>query len=265
MDHYANSKDFELLARDRYTFSVLDRILRGDCELILTDHESVILCHSSDRYPVWIWTPDGCGGSVKERAWNLAAETRPLQDGYRFNMKYELADWFIQKAESSGLKAGIHMHLFAYDCPAPVAPDRPADGCFHRCVSEDAGEAASLIGLFYKEIGENPPSRDLCVSKAQEHIGNNAFFFWKNTAGETVACCSYRISERFASVASVFTLPEHRRKHYAQHLVYQVTKAVKEMGYTPILYTDADYPASNACYEKIGYVLRGKLCTVAAC
>lgn len=26
-----------------------------------------------------------------------------------------------------------------------------------------------------------------------------------------------------------------------------------------MLYTDADYVASNACYEKIGYVLRGKV------
>ena len=36
----------------------------------------------------------------------------------------------------------------------------------------------------------------------------------------------------------------------------------KEEGYIPMLYTDADYEASNACYEKIGYVLRGKLCTI---
>ncbi len=27
-------------------------------------------------------------------------------------------------------------------------------------------------------------------------------------------------------------------------------------------FTDADYKASNACYEKIGYVLRGKLCSI---
>jgi len=37
---------------------------------------------------------------------------------------------------------------------------------------------------------------------------------------------------------------------------------VKEAGCIPMLYTDADYAASNACYEKIGYVLRGKLCTI---
>ena len=30
-----------------------------------------------------------------------------------------------------------------------------------------------------------------------------------------------------------------------------------------MLYTDAGYAASNACYERIGYVLRGRLCTVA--
>ena len=31
----------------------------------------------------------------------------------------------------------------------------------------------------------------------------------------------------------------------------------------PMLYTDADYVASNACYEKIGFILRGNLCTMA--
>ena len=36
----------------------------------------------------------------------------------------------------------------------------------------------------------------------------------------------------------------------------------KNAGFTPMLYTDADYAASNACYEKIGYVLRGRLCTL---
>ena len=45
-------------------------------------------------------------------------------------------------------------------------------------------------------------------------------------------------------------------------LVYQVTKVAQDAGYTPMLYTNADYVASNACYEKIGYVLRGKLCTI---
>ena len=63
-------------------------------------------------------------------------------------------------------------------------------------------------------------------------------------------------------VGLVFTRHEFRRKHYAQNLVYQVTRLAMSEGYVPMLYTDADYAASNACYEKIGYVLRGKLCTI---
>ena len=65
-----------------------------------------------------------------------------------------------------------------------------------------------------------------------------------------------------ATINLVFTRPEFRRRHYAENLVYQVTKIATDLGYVPMLYTDADYAASNACYEKIGYVLRGKLCTI---
>ena len=46
-------------------------------------------------------------------------------------------------------------------------------------------------------------------------------------------------------------------------MIYKtLTEAAIDAGYVPMLYTDADYAASNACYEKIGYVLRGKLCTI---
>jgi len=65
-----------------------------------------------------------------------------------------------------------------------------------------------------------------------------------------------------AAIGLVYTRREERRKHYAENLVYQVTMIAKNAGFMPMLYTDADYVASNACYEKIGYILRGKLCTI---
>ena len=40
MDSFVNEKDFQLLAQDPYTFSVLDRILRGNCDLVRTDHRN---------------------------------------------------------------------------------------------------------------------------------------------------------------------------------------------------------------------------------
>ena len=109
MDSFVNEKDFDLLARDPYTFAVLDRILREDCDLILADHRGLIMCHSEAPYPVWIWTPDECPEDLREKAWKLAEEYRPLSDGYRINMKHDLAAFFMKKAEQTGRKARYRM------------------------------------------------------------------------------------------------------------------------------------------------------------
>lgn len=82
------------------------------------------------------------------------------------------------------------------------------------------------------------------------------------TIGTGKGSCSCKLNDRFALINSVYTFPNERRKHYAQNLVYRVTRKVSDMGYIPMLYTDADYKASNNCYENIGYILRGKICTI---
>ena len=42
----------------------------------------------------------------------------------------------------------------------------------------------------------------------------------------------------------------------------QRTALVKEKGFRPILYTNGDYAASNACYKKVEYEQKGSLCSV---
>ena len=262
MDDFVNEKDFELLKQDAYTFQVLDRILKRKCDIVRSDHEKLILCSSEPCYPVWIWTPDGLAEADKEAAWKLAESCRPMAEGYRYNMKEELAEYFLAKAREAGLQAGYMMLMYAYDCPEPSVPEKTADGEMYRCTPEDEEEAADLYALFYPDIGETDVSREHCLERARSGINDNEFFFWKNAAGKTVACCSYKKNGDTATVGPVFTLPEYRRKHYAQNLVYQVTKRLKDKGYRPMLYTDAGYAASNECYRKIGYTLRGRLCTI---
>ena len=263
MDSFVNEKDFMLLNQNHYTFEVLTRILKGECELIRSNHENLLLCHSESHYPVWIWTPNNATDEVKKSAWELACNLRPLTNGYRYNLKYELAEYFIKQAAGAGINAGITMNMFVYDCPSPIPPDTVSDGSIYCCTAENEEEAAAIIPYFYTEIGEEAPTHEQCLEKVRYFIADKGFFFWKNKNEKTVACCSFKLNDRFASISSVYTFPDERRKHYAQNLVYQVTRKVSEMGYIPMLYTDADYHASNACYEKIGYILRGKLCTVA--
>lgn len=262
MDPFVNETDHRLLAGDRFTFSVLDRILREKCEWILSNHRDLILCHSAAPYPVWIWTADGCPESVKDEAWTAIEANRPFEDGFRCNLKQELADHFIAKAKHVGLALAVSMKLLTYECPEPHPPVKPANGGLCRCSPSDTDVAADFHARFYAAIGEKDRPRAFHAEKVAESLENGALYFWKNAEGEPVACCTWRPNGGLASIGSVFTLPEHRRKHYAQNLVYRVTKLVRDKGFSPILYTDANYPASNACYAGIGYVLRGGLCTV---
>ena len=263
MDNYADAKDFELLEQDKYTYSILSMVLKDKCDLVQTDHENIILCHSQAPYPVWLWTSDNCTDATKGTAWQLSAKYRPLSSGYRFNVKYDTAEYFIGKGRQENINVGIISELLAYDCPSPVEPDIVADGELYCCTTDDLTETVGLIKTFYTDIGEKHLSDEHYTEKAKDCINNKAFFIWKNALGETAACCSYDCGDSLATMGCVYTMPKYRRMHYAQNLVYQVTKIAAENGFIPMLYTDANYPASNACYEKIGYIRRGRLCTIA--
>lgn len=262
MDSFVDERDFKILEDDKYTFFVLRRIVGGKCKLLLTDHERLIICFTGNPFPIWIWTPDDVSEAEMERAYQIASEHFSFSGEDRFNLKYDLAKFFIERAAADGKALSISMNMFAYDCQNPIKPTRIADGVIHRCSIEDLDELVDFIDLFQKEIDIDQKDREDYRMDAEAFINAGNMFFWKDGQGKNAASCKFAPNGDMASINLVFTRPEFRRKHYAENLVYQVTQLAKEEGYIPMLYTNADYIASNACYEKIGYVLRGKLCTI---
>lgn len=262
MDTQVDTRDWQLLEKDKYTFAVVSRILHSACKVIRTDHKRLIVCLSAAPFPVWIWTPDDTSKEEKERAWQEVCQVLPLTDGYRYNMKYELAAYFLAKAREQGVSLAIAKNMLAYDCPTPIAPDKGTDGHIHWCTADDVEQAATILQMFHTEVAVDSMTKEEIVARVQELIGCKRLYFWKDGCNRTVASCYYVPNDDVASISGVYTLPAYRRNHYAQHLVYQVTKIIANTGAMPMLYTDADYAASNACYEKIGYVARGKLCTL---
>ena len=122
MDAYLNEADFALLEKDKYTFAVLDRILRKECVFVRTDHRDLIVCHSDRSHPLWIWTSDGCPEEVKEKAWRIVSEERFFEDGFRINLKYELADYLTRRAKENGTQVKTYLQMMAYDCPVVIEP-----------------------------------------------------------------------------------------------------------------------------------------------
>ncbi len=262
MDSFVDERDRKILKNDKYTFFVLRRIMSGKCELLLTDHERLIICFTGNPFPIWIWTPDDASEAEMERAYQMVSEHFLLNGEYRFKLKYALAKFFIERAAVDGKTLSISLNMFAYDCQNPVKPSTIADGSIHRCSSEDLDELVDFLDLFHKETEIDQKDRDGYRMDAEAYINSGNMYLWKNELGNNVASCKFAPDGNMASINLVFTRPEFRRRHYAENLVYQVTKLAMSAGYVPMLYTDANYTASNACYEKIGYVLRGELCTI---
>lgn len=262
MDSFVDERDFQILEDDKYTFFMLRRIIGGKCKLLLTDHERLIICYTSAPFPIWIWTPDDASREEMEKAYQIVAEHSFFNGGYHFNLKYDLAKFFIEKAAADGKMLSISINMFAYDCQSLVEPNQIADGSIHRCSREDLDELVDFMDSFHKETGIDQKDRDGYRMDAEAFIKTGNMFLWRDKHRNNVASCMFVPDGNMASINLVFTRPEFRRKHYAENLVYQVTKLAMDAGYVPMLYTNADYTASNACYEKIGYVLRGKLCTI---
>lgn len=264
MDRYVDERDFNLLSSDKYTFFVLNKVLKTECDVIMSDHEKMIICHTCAPYPVWIWTKDGLSKDDLKKAYDLTDRVFPVSSGYTYNVKYELAEYFVKRASDEGKDLSIKINMFAYDCPKPVRPVDKCDGRLHICTMDDVDEIAGFMDLFHKETQIDRQSIEIYKKRAMETIANNSVYLWKDKEGKSVASCCFRPDGEMGSVGLVYTREEARRKHYAQNLVYSVTEKAKEAGFLPMLYTNADYKASNACYEKIGYILRGKLCTIGA-
>jgi len=262
MDTFVDERDFSLLSQDKYTFSVMARIIKGECALRLSDHEKLIFCFTGQPYPVWIWTPDKAPEDEMERAYQIACDNSLMDGDHRFNIKYELAEYFIGRAKKDGLDLKISTNLYAYDCPSPIEPTTVVDGEIHQCKEEDVDALVDFFDMFHIAVGIDQESREQYREYAEDGIKTGSAYFWKTGDGEIAASCNWHPAQDMASIGLVYTREEYRRRHYAEHLVYQVTKIAEAAGYLPMLYTDADYVASNACYEKIGYILRGKLCTI---
>ena len=242
---------------------MLRRIIDGPVKLLLSNHDNLIICFSGAPYPVWVWMPDNASGDEMEYAYQQIVSHGLLNSGHSFNVKYDVANYFIQRAAKDGKTLKISLNMYAYDCPKLVESVASADGAIHRCNNDDVDELVNFLDLFYKETGQGQKNMDEYRKDAIELIQSENMYFWKDIHGNNVACCGCRPNGKLASINLVFTHPEFRRKHYAENLVYQVTRRATDAGYMPMLYTDANYKASNECYEKIGYILRGKLCTIA--
>lgn len=263
-----NVVDTGVFKEDELTFAVLAAIVNNKSTFVITDHDKFVICYSAPPFPAWLWTDENISESEKEEIWQLCSQEKILPGmvgrynitGY--NMKYDMAEYFMEKAKEEQLELAITMNMYVYECESTHKPKRADDGFKTNMVEADLDDVAKFIWQFKQDIGTDLEEPEACRKHAMDLIGKENFFLWKNAEGKNVAMCNYNVEGKLARVGLVFCKTEERRKGYAENLVYEVTKLVQEKGFRPVLYTNADYAASNACYRKVGYEQRGSLCSL---
>lgn len=264
LQHFENqscAQAAQLLEKDAILYSVLIKILQGDCAHIFTDFENVIVCHSVWPYPVWVW----CGDMENEESVKAIAEcikqSLPLEEGYTHILSRALLEK-LRERDAYFCEAREKMGLLSYRLDELKQIHSPCEGAMSLVLAEDIPELVGVWHDMHMEMEGLDHSPEHCEKTMRRMVSDQSLFSWRIGNGKIVALTGRGDQSPYSKITSVYTLPEHRRKGYAIHLVRSVTEIMLRDGYVPILYTDAGYAASNACYQKIGYRLVGQLTSI---
>lgn len=260
LNHYKGQKIPALAAimqEDAITYSVLCKILTEVCTDIYTDGEGIIIAYSAPPYPVWVWCRENTPRAVAEICRCLKANF-PLEQGYVIILGDSLRQALAEEDDVFAA-AEEKMGLLSYRLDTLSEAPPACDGTLHLVGQEEIEALIPHWIAMRVEMEGITITKDHARTTMTRMVGENSLFAWKNEVGETVALCARGDQPPYSKVTSVYTLPAHRRKGYCHNLVYSVTKQMLSDGFIPILYTDADYVASNACYQKIGYRQIGRL------
>ena len=250
-----------LIGDDTITFSVLVNILHGVCTKTVTDHESFILCYSTSPYPVWVWCKNE---KNTETVKNIAAALRthfPAEEGFRWNMTHPLFE-ALKASDPYFDPLSTAMGLLSYRMDELLPAEHPCSGGPELARADDTKLLCKLWHDASLEMEGFDHDEEFCLDRVSGHLKDGTLYVWRDDHGELVAMVGWRSTPPFSKIGPVYTLPGQRRKGYAINLVYVVSEQILHNGLTPILYTDANYPASNACYKKIGYREVDALCCV---
>lgn len=252
-----------LLDRDRYAFAVLGNILGGDfgpVSKIVTDGERLILCYTCPPFPGWVWTAEDADEAERARAWALIQTELPPDQGFRVNMRPSLARHILGTAEGARLR--VDMQLDAYGCEAVVPPRRETQGDYYAVGMDALDEAADWLFAMKRETGLDPMPPEACREEMRGFIERKRLFMWRDENGQSMAMCAVTENGSLGYLGHVYTPKAHRRQGYAANLVYRITRILLRQGKRPALCVVSTNRAAAACYEQLGYRMKGSFCTV---
>ncbi|SEA72735.1 hypothetical protein SAMN05421743_107157 [Thalassobacillus cyri] len=146
----------------------------------------------------------------------------------------------------------VHMNQYVYRLDA-LQPINLGKGKLKVAGIAEKGLIASWLYNFGVETGELSIKDDADVL-AERMVTAGTMHLWVVDNEPVSMVNQSRNTRNGATVNAVYTPDRHKEKGYATSAVWSLTKKLLDHGFQFCsLYTDADNPASNSIYKKIGY------------
>ncbi len=253
----AESLDSKRFQRDEVRFNLLHTIAGGELAVGLQAEDGGAIALASPGRSMWLWVEESKGDAFAAAVITELAEQLKDSRLPGISSTPEHAKLFLEQyCPRSGARAGNRMRLMAYACPVVNTPTG-VSGEWRQAQESHAETVADFLCGFNMDCFHAETNREDALAGANGMISSGHLLVWE-TNGKTVCMGgAFRRFPRQAKLGPVYTPPEERNKGYAAALVAAISQQVLGEGLTPILYADADYPASNKAYQNVGYLAAG--------
>lgn len=241
----------EAYRRERLLFRVLDRTINPTAFLRLSDGESYVLARNHLALSAWLWTRDDrpLDGRVLD-ALRIHFAGRPVLVTAKEAAAKQIEAYFEALGHRMTRCLPLVLYLFDTLHPPDTPEGRPA-------LPGDMEALVQMKQAFYQICFGKTPAED--PRPALRRAMEKGLAYVVERDGGPVGMALITEDELGVCVNQVYVMEAYRNRGLARALVHCAI-APRLQAHTPImLYADADNPASNRTYQKLGFVKAGRL------
>ena len=252
--------DSLLTTDERAVFQLFELITEAEKYESWTDNDSYIIMQSNENAPIWIWLSEAVNDNMQivYQIADILKERVSKNPKVHFNAVPEIFSAILPHLEAQiNEKTVCVMPMNVYVLADSVNVNEK--GSMILASDKDANAMETLLTQLVEDGEHGSMPVETAKKVVDSLIASGNVFLWK----EDDEICSMAMvahrGEHFTRINTVVTERSKRGKGYAGMLVSAMCRKERQNGKTVMLYADADNPASNRTYQKIGFQKVGQI------